>query len=155
MTNLNRTAMYCVNNVNHPTFKETCGANCVECNGQVGIKDVSEERYRALPSYSDLRRERKRKIEIANLGLTKTDPRYTELSREPKPNNEIEIIMTNPNNPPIIKLNGKAIEGIIELNYQYATKDEVSQGHHNFIVTYCDKETNTIRTVAINKVWEG
>lgn len=67
---------------------------------------------------------------------------------------EIVITMTNPNNPPKIKLNGQAIEGIIGLDYRYKTKDEKSPGQHNFTVKYCDKESHVIRTVSVNKVWE-
>lgn len=69
--------------------------------------------------------------------------------------NEIEIFMTNPNQPPKIKLNGQTIEDIIELEYNYATRDNESQGQHNFTVKYCDKETNVVRTVSSNKLWEG
>ena len=68
---------------------------------------------------------------------------------------EIKIIMTNPNEPPIIKLNGKRIKGIIELHYNYDTKTHVSQGQHNFTVKYHDEEAVATRTVSINKVWEG
>ena len=69
--------------------------------------------------------------------------------------NQIEITMTNPNEPPKIKLNGQAIQGIISLEYKYETKDDQSQGQHNFVLKYCDKESNTVRTVGTNKVWEG
>lgn len=70
-------------------------------------------------------------------------------------NNQIEITMTNPNEPPKIKLNGKDIEGIISLDYKYETMDNQSQGQHNFTVKYCNKESECIRTVSTNKVWEG
>lgn len=69
--------------------------------------------------------------------------------------NEIEICMTNPNRPPIIKLNGQAIEGIVELQYNYVTKDNKSQGYHNFTVKYIDKESHAVRRVSANKSWEG
>lgn len=70
--------------------------------------------------------------------------------------NEIEIVMADVNEPPKIKLNGKEIEGIIELDYKYVTKQSDREpGYHNFTVKYCDKETNTIRTVAANQIWEG
>ncbi|KGR74886.1 hypothetical protein [Ureibacillus sinduriensis] len=68
--------------------------------------------------------------------------------------NEIEIIMTNVNEPPKIKLNGKEIKGIVELDYKYVTKS-AEPGYHNFTVKYCDKESNTVRTVSANKIWEG
>lgn len=67
--------------------------------------------------------------------------------------NEIEVIMTDVNEPPKIKLNGKVIKGIMELDYKYVTKSS-KQGYHNFTVKYCDKETRTIRTVSANKIWE-
>lgn len=70
-------------------------------------------------------------------------------------NNQIEITMTNPNEPPIIKLNGQFIDGIISLEYKYETKGETTSGQHNFTVKYLDKESDAIRTVSANKMWEG
>lgn len=59
--NLNRVAIYCMDNPSHQMFKDTDGARCVECNGMMMPKPVSEEEYRALPSYSEWREERTRK----------------------------------------------------------------------------------------------
>lgn len=69
--------------------------------------------------------------------------------------NEITIEMSSANKPPKIKLNGQAIDGIIDLQYNYTTRDNKSPGQHNFTVKYCDKESECIRTVSTNKVWEG
>lgn len=69
--------------------------------------------------------------------------------------NEIEVIMSSVNEAPKIKVNVKEISGIIILDYKYVTSDLKSKGYHNFTVRYCDKETNTIRTVSANKIWEG
>lgn len=70
-------------------------------------------------------------------------------------NNQIEITMTNPNEPPKIKLNGKDIDAIIDLQYNYETKDCKSSGQHNFTVKYFDKDSECIRTVSTNKIREG
>jgi len=70
-------------------------------------------------------------------------------------NNQMEITMTNPNEPPMIKLNGQVIEGIISLDYKYDTSDAESNGQHNFSIQYCDKETSTIRTAVVHKMLEG
>ncbi|MGE6515182.1 hypothetical protein [Lysinibacillus sphaericus] len=70
-------------------------------------------------------------------------------------NNQIEIIMNNPNQPPKIKLNDQIIEGIIELQYNYETRDVKSQGKHNFTVKYYDKESSVTRTVSANRTVEG
>lgn len=72
-----------------------------------------------------------------------------------KSKNEIEIIMSNPNKPPKVILNGQVIKGIIELRYNYDTDTEEPNGQHNFTVKYCDEDTNLIRTVSVNKIWEG
>jgi len=69
--------------------------------------------------------------------------------------NEIEITMTNPNEPPMIKLNGQVIDGIIGLDYKYDTSDAESNGQHNFSIQYFDKETSTIRTAVVHKMLEG
>ena len=61
MTNLNRVAMYCVDNPEHPMFRETDGARCVECNSLVSIKPVTEAQYYGLPTYQQLRDQRKPK----------------------------------------------------------------------------------------------
>lgn len=74
------------------------------------------------------------------------------INRKP---NEIEITMSSANEPPKIKLNGQDIDGVISLDYKYVTSDCDSKGYHNFTVQYSDKETNTIRTVSANRIWEG
>jgi len=132
MTNLNHVANYCMDNLNHPMFKATDGARCVVCNSLVNIMPVTATHYRELPSYEQLRKEHK-----------------------PKPSNEIAIVMEHPNKRPKVVLNGTAIEGIIELQYNYDTSTHESPGQHNFTVKYIDKESNAIRTVGTNKVWEG
>lgn len=68
--------------------------------------------------------------------------------------NTIEIVMEHPNKAPSIKLNGQVIKGVINLRYNYDTKTCDSQGQHNFTVEYCDKETETIRKVSIDKLIE-
>lgn len=70
-------------------------------------------------------------------------------------NNQIKITMTNPNEPPMIKLNGQAIDGIISLDYKYETKEESTHGQHNFTAKYYDKESNIIRTASANRMMEG
>lgn len=69
--------------------------------------------------------------------------------------NEITIEMSSADKPPMIKLNGQAIDGIISLDYKYKTSDENTNGHHNFTVKYWDKESNVIRNVSANKMLEG
>lgn len=60
MTNYNHVANYCMDNPEHPTFRATDGARCVECNGMVNVKPVTKEQYRGLPTYRQLCNERKR-----------------------------------------------------------------------------------------------
>ena len=66
--------------------------------------------------------------------------------------NEITIEMSSASKPPKAKLNGKDIENIIDLQYNYTTKDCKSSGQHNFTVKYLDKESGVIRTVSANRV---
>ena len=61
MTNLNHVANYCMDNPEHPMFRVTDGARCVECNGLVDIKPVTKEQYYGLPTYQQLGNERKQK----------------------------------------------------------------------------------------------
>jgi len=68
--------------------------------------------------------------------------------------NEIVIKMGSANKPPKIKLNGKYIDAIIDLQYNYTTRDHISPGQHNFTVKYFDKEYGFIRSVSANRVWE-
>lgn len=72
-----------------------------------------------------------------------------------KQSNEIEIVMGSVDKPPKIKLSGIEIDGIVTLEYVYVTKDAELGGIHNFMVQYCDRDTNTIRTVSANKIVEG
>lgn len=123
----------CIDNPDHQMFRITDGARCVDCNGLVNIRIISADKYYGLPTYQQLLEKRK----------------------QIKSNNEIEIIMSNPNKPPKIKLNGKSIKGIIELRYSYDTDTEVPNGQHNYTVKYCDEDTNAIRTISVNKIWEG
>lgn len=107
------------------------GIRCPYCDGLVNVIRVSGELYEKLPKYRDLKK------------------------KQAQPN-EIEIIMTNVNEPPKIKLNGKEIEDIVTLEYMYVSKEsEYSNGVHNFMVQYYDKETKTIRTVSANRIGEG
>lgn len=78
-----------------------------------------------------------------------------EESRKESQRNEIEIIMSSTNEPPKVKLNGEVIDSIIDLGYEFVTKDHESNGYHNFTVKYMDKQTNTVRTVSANKMVEG
>ncbi|MED4887776.1 hypothetical protein [Lysinibacillus fusiformis] len=66
--------------------------------------------------------------------------------------NEIVIKMGSANKPPKVKLNGKDIDAIIDLQYNYATKDCKSSGQHNFTVKYLDKESGVIRIVSAKRV---
>ncbi|TKI72005.1 hypothetical protein FC756_03065 [Lysinibacillus mangiferihumi] len=70
-------------------------------------------------------------------------------------NNQIEITMTNPNEPPKIILNGKKIKGIVSLEYKFDTRTDETYGQHNFSVQYCDKDTMTIRTAKVQTIMEG
>ncbi|KGR88714.1 hypothetical protein [Lysinibacillus odysseyi] len=78
-----------------------------------------------------------------------------EESRKESQRNEIEIIMSSTNEAPKVKLNGEVIDSIIDLGYEFVTKDHESNGYHNFTVKYMDKKTNTVRTVSANKMLEG
>lgn len=68
--------------------------------------------------------------------------------------NEIVIKMGSANKPPKIKLNGKDIDAIIDLQYNYTTRDHKSPGQHNFTVKYLDKESGVIRIISANRLWE-
>jgi|GEM_PF-5224719 len=69
--------------------------------------------------------------------------------------NEIVIKMGSANKPPKIKLNGKDIDAIIAIQYNYKTKDYKSRGQHNFTVKYFDKESGVIRIASVNRMMEG
>ena len=55
-------ANYCMDNPEHPMFKLTDGARCVQCEGMVNVKEVNEIIYRALPTYKHLLDKRKSKL---------------------------------------------------------------------------------------------
>lgn len=61
MTNYNHVANYCMDNPEHPMFRARDGACCVECNGMVNVKPVTKSQYDRLPTYIELRYERKHK----------------------------------------------------------------------------------------------
>ncbi len=69
--------------------------------------------------------------------------------------NEIVVKMGSANKPPKVKLNGKYIDAIIDLHYNYTTRDDKSPGQHNFTVKYFDKESGVIRTASANRMMEG
>ncbi|BDH62123.1 hypothetical protein MTP04_22530 [Lysinibacillus sp. PLM2] len=126
-------AYECINNPKHVFAGNNLdGVRCPYCDGLVNIIQVPTNLIKNLPRYRELKKE-----------FEKLKP------------NEIEIIMSDVNKPPKIKLNGKDIEGIVTLEYMYVTKDCELEGVHNFMVQYLDKETKTIRTVSANKFVEG
>ena len=65
---------------------------------------------------------------------------------------QIEIAMTNPQKPPIVKLNGEPIRGIVHLCYEYRTSDDKDRGEHFYEVEYFDDEIETVRTISVNKL---
>lgn len=170
--------LICYENNEHVfKVKNKCidGISCPICKGIVTTTQVNESDLDKIPFYEDIKRYQ-HKAECLSCGhgemVFHAKKDYQEVRVCPKckgalvdvwhkhkymnnTNNQIEITMTNPNNPPKIKLNGKDIEGIVSLDYKYETLDENSNGQHNFTVKYCDKELHVIRTVSVNKVWEG
>ena len=52
-------AMRCIANPKHSMFKHTDGACCAECNGSTEMIFISEAKYNQLPTYEQLRKERK------------------------------------------------------------------------------------------------
>lgn len=170
--------LMCYEDNNHLfKVKSKCvdGISCPICKGPVGTTQVDKTDLEKIPFYEDLKRYQ-HKAECLSCGhgetIFHTKKEYMEVRVCPKckgamvdvwhknkylkdTNNQIEITMTNPNKPPIIKLNGQAIDGIISLDYKYETKEEATHGQHNFTVKYHDKESDVIRTVSANKMWEG
>lgn len=157
--------------------KSNCcdGISCPICKGVVGTTQVDKSVLDKIPYYEDLK-QYQHKAECLTCGhremIFHSKENYQEVRVCPKckgalvddwhkhkylndTNSQIEITMTNPNEPPKIKLNGKDIEGIISLDYKYETLDGNSQGQHNFTVKYCDKDDMTIRTISVSKIWEG
>ena len=132
--------LQCIHNNERYLYKGSLpdGLSCPNCNRSLKIVTVFDE---IIP------------IEFATL------PDYQEAVKEKKQSksqhNEIEIIMSSTNEPPKVKLNGEVIDSIIELGYEFVTKDHESNGYHNFTVKYVDKKTNTVRTVSANKMVEG
>lgn len=69
--------------------------------------------------------------------------------------NEIEIRMSDTNEPPFIRIKGKRISNIIDVQYNYSTKTRESNGVHNFTVRYVPDGKDCIETIVVNKILEG
>ncbi|WP_432702677.1 hypothetical protein [Lysinibacillus sphaericus] len=169
----------CMNDSSH-VFKgrHLDGLSCPICGGPVLPKPYDKEKDKNLPYYRDLKKQYNKKFiqseclrcehvqrnECNNKAIEvfvceECNGASVDVWRKNKylseTHNQIEIIMTYPNKPPKIKLNGKDIDAIIDLQYNYETKDCKSSGQHNFTVKYFDKDSECIRTVSTNKIREG
>lgn len=168
----------CMHNPTH-SFKgenrNMDGVPCPICGGPVLPGPFDEQKDNALPEYRELKKQYNKKFiqseclrckyvqrnECNNKAIEvfvceECNGASVDVWRKNKylseTHNQIEIIMTNPNEPPKVKLNGKDIDAIIDLQYNYETKDCKSPGQHYFTVKYLDKESGVIRTVSAKRV---
>lgn len=59
----------------------------------------------------------------------------------------IIITINDLDKPPLISIDGVETEGMVEVNYEYETRDQYSSGTHRYQIKYGDKQEKLIKTI--------